>query len=92
MCRITKQCDTPLIAYPSRQWVSVNELPIDDLGGFLHDGFADRVPSFNDLEYVLELAGEGPGFFDIGFILVNERKNIRFLDSCQKGVVTYFVS
>jgi hypothetical protein len=69
-----------MIAYPSRQWISVNELPIDDLRGFLHDGFAYWVPPFNDLVYVLELAGEGPGFFDIGFILVNERQDIRLLD------------
>lgn len=73
-----------MIAYPPRKWVSVYELPVNDLGGFLHDGFADWIPPFNDLVYILELAREGPGFFDIGFILVNERKIIRSLVLCQK--------
>jgi hypothetical protein len=78
MCRITKQCDTPVIAHPPGQWVSVHELPINYLGSFLDDGFADWIPSFNDLIYVFELAREGPGFFDIGFVLVFGNDLVRF--------------
>jgi hypothetical protein len=58
-----------VITDPSRQWISVDEFPIHHLRGFLHDGLADRVPTFNDLVYVFELAGEGPRLFDIGFVL-----------------------
>lgn len=60
MGRVPEEQDPALPAHPCRQRVSVDELPVHEGGGLLHDRPAGWVPSVEHFQDFVEFAGEGP--------------------------------
>lgn len=58
---------------PGRERIAVDEFPVYAGRGGAHDGADDGVPSFEDVEGVLDVAGLLPAFFDIGVVLPRAR-------------------
>lgn len=72
MSGVADKGNASLGADPRRKGVAIYEFPVDKVvcRRRFDDLLDDGVPSFDDFETVFDLAGGGPGFFDIGIVLV----------------------
>jgi hypothetical protein len=71
VCSVTNEGNAPLGGYPRGQRVTEDQLPIYECfwGSRADDGVNDGSPVFDGADSIFNVAGGGPGFFDVCFVL-----------------------